>query len=301
MKTDVILDAQDHISDDAISASATRLIPAGALLMVVRGMILVHSFPTALAAVPLTINQDMKAVVPFRNDLARMLLIVTQGMASQVLKLVSRSTHGTCKLLTHDLFGLALPVPPLPEQTRIVTKVDELMALCDRLEAAQAERERRRDRLAVASLSRLNEASTASASREHVRFHLNHLSQLTTRREHIKELRQTILNFGMIGRLSLQDAMDEPATALLDRIRSDEPGSDESLTRLQERQGKEGPIGHVPAGWARTTLRSVFRVITDGDHLAPPRAADGVPFLTIGNITTGRLDFSNCRFVPQEY
>jgi type I restriction enzyme S subunit len=50
----------------------------------------------------------------------------------------------------------AIPLPPLAEQQRIVSKVDELMALCDRLEAARSEREARRDKLTAASLGRLN-------------------------------------------------------------------------------------------------------------------------------------------------
>jgi type I restriction enzyme S subunit len=134
MKVDVIADTQDHISTLAIEQSAARLIPTGSLLMVVRGMILAHSFPTASTAVPVTINQDMKAIVPFRPDLIRFLLLLTKGLKPEVLRLVLRSTHGTCKLLTDDLFSLPIPIPPLAEQCRIVAKVYELMALCDRLE-----------------------------------------------------------------------------------------------------------------------------------------------------------------------
>ena len=69
MKTDRIADAEDHISKEAIENSAAKLIPPGAVLMVVRGMILAHSFPTALSCVPLAINQDMKgrASIPRRH------------------------------------------------------------------------------------------------------------------------------------------------------------------------------------------------------------------------------------------
>jgi type I restriction enzyme S subunit len=135
MKVLLISDAQDHISESALEASAAKLIPAGALLVVVRGMILAHSFPTALTSAPVAINQDMKAIVPFRQDIAKMLLLLIRGLKPQVLQLVEHSTHGTCKLLTEQLFALPLPIPPLAEQHRIVAKVDELMALCDRLEA----------------------------------------------------------------------------------------------------------------------------------------------------------------------
>lgn len=135
MKVSLVSEAQDHITEQAIANSSASLIPAGALLMVVRGMILAHSFPTALTGVPLAINQDMKAIIPFRSDIAPMLLLITQGMKTDVLRLVQHSTHGTCRLPTGDLFSMPIPIPPLAEQGRIIQRVRELMIICDRLEA----------------------------------------------------------------------------------------------------------------------------------------------------------------------
>jgi type I restriction enzyme S subunit len=113
------------------------------------------------------------------------------------------------------------PLPPLAEQHRIVAKVDELMAMCDRLEAAQQEREERRDRLNRASLHRLNNGADADAFRNHARFHLRHFSRLTTRPEHIRELRQTILNLAVRGKLVPQNPNDEPASELLTKVRDE--------------------------------------------------------------------------------
>ena len=91
-------------------------------------------------------------------------------------------------------------LPPLAEQNRIVAKVDELMALCDRLDAARAEREATRDRLASASLARLD-APDPETFQDHALFALNALPALAVRPDQIKQLRRTILNLAVRGKL----------------------------------------------------------------------------------------------------
>ena len=99
-----------------------------------------------------------------------------------------------------------------------MAKVDELMVLCDRLETARTEREVTRDRLAAASLARLNEPDPAPAVfQNHAAFALDHLAPLTTRPDQIKALRQTILNLAVRGKLVPQNPNDEPASELLKR------------------------------------------------------------------------------------
>jgi type I restriction enzyme S subunit len=109
-----------------------------------------------------------------------------------------------------DFAVLPFPLPPLAEQHRIVAKVDELMSLCDRLEAAREAREATRDRLAAASLARLDTPDPDTFN-DDARFVLDAFPALTTRPDQIKHLRQTILNLAVRGRLVPQDPNDEPA------------------------------------------------------------------------------------------
>jgi type I restriction enzyme, S subunit len=84
------------------------------------------------------------------------------------------------------------------------------MYLCDQLEAARAEREQCRDNLVAASLQGLNQpAEEEDTFREHARFTFNNLPRITTRAAHIKQLRQTILNLAVRGKLVEQDPSDE--------------------------------------------------------------------------------------------
>jgi len=87
------------------------------------------------------------------------------------------------KLNKSKAIDIPIPLPPLAEQHRIVAKVDELMAVCDRLEAAQVEREARRDRLVSASLARVTDPDSddANSATTSARFQLDQLARLTTR------------------------------------------------------------------------------------------------------------------------
>lgn len=178
------------------------------------------------------------------------------------------------------------PLPPLPEQHRIVAKVDELMALCDRLEAARGSREAVRDRLAAASLARLNFTDSKTFQAD-ARFALDALRAFTTRPDQIKQLRQSILNLAVRGKLEPQDPRDEPASELLERIgverarlvTAGEIRKGNALTPISE---DELPFD-LPRGWAWARLGEVIHLVS-GQHLQPSEYSEdpkvGLPYIT---------------------
>ena len=57
----------------------------------------------------------------------------------------------------------------------------------------------------------------------------------------------------------------------------------------------------LPSGWTWRSLGELCVSITDGDHQPPPQTTEGIPFLVIGNVRNGRVDFADCRHVPLAY
>lgn len=116
MKVSLIADAQDHVSDLAFQSTNLKRIEPGHLLIVVRGMILAHSFPTAVNAVPVAINQDMKAIKPIKDLDIIYLKAAVDSLKGRILSVVSTAGHGTCRLDTRDASEVKVPVPPLGTQ-----------------------------------------------------------------------------------------------------------------------------------------------------------------------------------------
>jgi len=189
--------------------------------------------PTNVANEECCIGRGLAALRPHEGVDLEFFLLCLKSFESALASLGFGTTF--VAINKKQLKSFLIPLPPLAEQHRIVAKVDELMALCDRLEAAQAERESRRDRLTAASLHRLNNGANADEVRANVGFHLRHLPRLTTRPDHIQQLRQTILNLAVRGQLVPQDPKDEPASNLIARIQTD-----------RAQMTKEGRTGRAP-------------------------------------------------------
>ncbi len=212
---------------------------------------------------------------------------------------VTRLGQGTKmpRLRTEDAAVAPFPLPPLAEQHRIVDKVDELMVLCDRLEEARTEREATRDRLAAASLARLNAPDPdLGVFQNHAAFALDNLIPLTTRPDQIKALRQTILNLAVRGKLVEQDPNDEPASELLKRIAVEKAlraKTGKVRVRASILSGRpfesDSPI---PAAWTSVRLAELSNIVMGQ---SPPSETyntygEGVPLIN------GPVEFSDGPF-----
>jgi len=161
---------------------------------------------------------------------------------------------------------IAVAVHPLAEQHRIVAKVDELMALCDQLEAARAKREAACDRLAAATLARLNAPDPVTFA-EDARFALGALPALTARPDQIKQLRQTIMNLAVQGRLAAQEREDGSGSDLALAL-AKARGAWESQGRIRKNKDSVPPVaageryGTVPQSWAWVRLVQVGQTQT---------------------------------------
>lgn len=212
---------------------------------------------------------------------------------------------GINNLKGSSLLDLDIALPPAHEQSRIVTRVEELMRLCDALEAKGQLEATQHAQLVSTLLAALTDSETPAQLADNWHRIATHFDLLLDRPEAVDALEQTILQLAVRGLLVPQDPQDEPASELLKKIRAEK---DKLIAEGKIKRDKPlPPIAEdeqpfvLPARWEWVRLESIFQVITDGDHLPPPVSEAGIAFLTIGNISSGALSFNGCRFVPQDY
>ena len=100
-----------------------------------------------------------------------------------------------------------IPLPPLPEQHRIVAKVDELMALFDRLEARQADAQHAHARLVQALLDSLTQARDAEEFQAAWERVAGEFEAVFTTEASVDALRASVLQLGVLGRLGVGSHM----------------------------------------------------------------------------------------------
>ena len=188
-------------------------------------------------------------------------------------------------LVQNSLNSIYFPLPPLAEQRRIVEKIKQLTPYLEKYGSVET------------TLSNLNLAFP-------------------------DDLKKSILQYAVQGKLVPQDPADEPASVLLERIHAEKEqlikagkikrdkhesvifrrdnSYYEKVDVIERCIDDEIPF-EIPASWAWTRLTNICSSIADGDHQPPPQVSHGIPFLVISDVSSGKIDFSNTRFVPVEY
>jgi type I restriction enzyme, S subunit len=131
MKTPEIASTEDRISEVAMNEGRAALLPSGAVLVVTRSGILSHTLPVATTRIPVTINQDIKALVPRKGVLPNYVAYALKGAGQRILKTCSK--HGTtvASIETNPLLDFEIPLVDLDEQLRIVAEIDKQFSRLD--------------------------------------------------------------------------------------------------------------------------------------------------------------------------
>ena len=233
------------------------------------------------------------------------LFLMTPSFQSLLLE---KATGTTAKgIKASVLKELLIYIPPLAEQHRIVAKVDELMALCDQLEQ-QTEASIKAHQLLVSTLlNTLTNSANADELMENWARISDHFDTLFITEESIDQLKQTILQLAVMGKLVPQDTNDEPASVLLERI------AEEKAQLIKEKKIKKQkalpPIADdekpfdLPNGWEWCRLSEVIDPERDISYgiikLEAEPELGGVPTLRCSDVKPGYIDMSGVRNVVE--
>ncbi|MGP7794596.1 restriction endonuclease subunit S [Sphingomonas sp. CLY1604] len=248
----------------------------------------------------------LAAIFPYEPDLISARFIFEYLSTFKDELLVSRMT-GTANVTLSVGRIAEVPIPLIcPTVQR---KADELMALCDQLEAARAEREAARDTFTLSTLAALNTPDPETFGQD-ARFALANLAPLTTRPDQIKQLRQTILRLALAGRMTEQDPADDPASTLLSTIEERRsallnagyPNSTEARTQQRKVTEQSLPDGllTLPHGWEYATLQQCSLMVIDCKNKTAPYTPNGVRLIRTTNVRDGKLNAIDQRYVSPE-
>lgn len=175
------------------------------------------------------------------------------GLTSEYLALVMRSPF-FYQAIRDGMTGVAItrvtlsklavavaPLPPLAEQSRIVARVEELMRLCDALEAKGRLEAAHHARLVSTLLATLTDSATPETLAENWQRLATHFDTLLDRPEAVDALEQTILQLAVRGQLVPQDPADEPASALLLRV-----SQSNAINAGKRRKSTDNELSSVP-------------------------------------------------------
>ena len=307
---------QETITDDALIYVPLELVNDRQLITKGDILIAMSSGSANLVGKAAQTNRDLQAtfgafcgaVRPLKQKISSYLGLYMTTPLYRDQAQASGKGIGINNLNKKALNNMLVPVPPEKEQHRIVQKVDELMALCDRLEQQTSDQLEAHETLVDTLLDTLTQSKNATELAENWARLAAHFDTLFTTEKSIDKLKQTILQLAVMGRLVDQDAEDEPATSIVSRASRIKAQllADKLIKKQKELPGiteAEKPSS-IPSHWTYARLDDVCTEITSGS--TPPKSefneAFGVPYLKVYNIRSQRINFKyKPQFITGEY
>ena len=213
-----------------------------------------------------------------------------------------RKGVGISNMSGKALASIPFSLPPLAEQLRIVAKVDELMALCDRLEAEQVDAASAHARLVETLLGTLTQSTNAADLAANWQRLAKHFDTLFTTEASIDALKQTVLQLAVMGKLVPQNPADEPASELLKRIATEK----DRLSRVEGLRTTAEPhieadeqYMTIPDSWRFQRLGNLAKFI-DYRGKTPDKINSGVPLITAKNVRFGFISREPYEFVSEK-
>jgi type I restriction enzyme S subunit len=284
-----LANTQDHITRAGLDAGS-ELAPAGSILICTR----MGLGKIGEALIDVAINQDLKAVLlgsgvnkQYFINYFKTLAVVGSGMTVAGIK-------------QDELLGFLVPLPPEAEQSRIVTRVEELMRLCDALEAKGQLEATQHAQLVSTLLATLTDSETPEALADNWHRIATHFDLLLDRPQAVDALEQTILQLAVRGLLVPQDPTDEPASVLLQKIRQEKDRliavgkikRDKPLPPITEDK-RSLTVSH---GWEVVRFGDYFFELCTGPFGSVIHKEDyvdgGVPLINPSHMIGGRISYN---------
>ena len=252
----------------------------------------------AIARERMTFNQQINSISPILCNSKYIFRAITAP--SFTSELLAKSTGSATPIINRTKWeALFLPLPPLTEQLRIANKVDELMALCDQLESQTEASIEAHQTLVKSLLETLINAKDADELNESWQRISEHFDVLFTTEDSIDQLKQTILQLAVMGKLVKQDPNDEPASKLLERIEAEKVQliKDKKIkkqTELKEVNESDFPFS-TPEGWAVVRLGALIPQFQNGVSSRGDKKGKETIVLRLADIKDWRISENDTR------
>jgi type I restriction enzyme S subunit len=253
---------------------------------------------------PATLAPNMFMIVLSKLIAKRYFLYYSQSpVYKRYIELVNAGT-GQPKINKTEYKNCKLPLPSTEEQHRIVAKVDELMALCDQLEAQTEASIDAHKTLVEVLLATLTDAKNADELNDNWQTISQHFDALFTTQASIEQLKQTILQLAVMGKLVKQNPNDEPAAKLLERIATEKQqlikdGKIKKQKPLSPITDEFKPFG-LPVGWEFERFGNLTSRLGSGSTPRGGQSAyveEGVIFLRSQNVWNDGLKLDDTAYI----